>query len=324
MFAVPYSRKIFGLIPWYSFLIVAGAALAIFLAVKEEKHTSLKKDTVLDFSLIVLPCGIIGARIYYVIFSWNQFKDDLFSIFRIWEGGIAIYGAVIAGLITAWFFCRKRKISFFTLCDLIAPGLILAQAIGRWGNYFNQEAYGLAVHNPSLTFFPFAVQIQSSNGLQWHMATFFYESVWNFTVFLFLILARRKWFKYSGDVISFYAFLYACGRLVIEDFRMDSLYASSSVRISQLLSVFICLVLIVRYLHLFRPRLSLSAVIPSVFALLTDLFLILWLTAAVLWSPSVRIRCLVLSACSFVNILALLVLYHKCSLGEILYADIRK
>ena len=211
--SVPYSSKIFGLIPWYSFLIVTGAAIAIWLAVREERRTDLKKDTVIDFALWVLPAGIIGARLYYVVFSWDQFKDDLLSVFRIWEGGIAIYGAVIAGLLTALIFSRKRKVSFLTLCDMIAPGLILAQAIGRWGNYFNQECYGLAVNNPSLQFFPFAVQISNGAGREWHMATFFYESVWNLAVFVFLLIARRKWFHYRGDVISFYAFCYACGRL---------------------------------------------------------------------------------------------------------------
>ena len=109
------SRLIFGLIPWYSFLIVTGAALAVYLGAREEKRAGLKKDTVIDFALWALPIGIIGARIYYVAFSWDSFKDDLLSVMRIWEGGIAIYGGVIAGLITAWFFCKHRNISFFTL-----------------------------------------------------------------------------------------------------------------------------------------------------------------------------------------------------------------
>ena len=130
------SRMLFGVIPWYSFLIVLGVVIAIVLAVREENRAGLRKDTILDFTLIVLPCGIIGARVYYVVFSWDQFRNNLVSIFRIWEGGIAIYGAVIGGLLAAWLFARRRKISFFTLCDVIAPGLILAQAIGRWGNYF--------------------------------------------------------------------------------------------------------------------------------------------------------------------------------------------
>ena len=185
MSAAP-SRMLFGVIPWYSFLIVLGVVIAIVLAVREENRAGLGKDTVIDFTLVVLPCGIIGARIYYVVFSWDQFRNNLASVFRIWEGGIAIYGAVIGGLLAAWLFARRRRISFFTLCDVIAPGLILAQAIGRWGNYFNQECYGAAVTDPSLQFFPFAVFIRSDTSNPWHMATFFYESVWNLLVFVFL------------------------------------------------------------------------------------------------------------------------------------------
>jgi len=326
MLSVPYSRLIFGLVPWYSFLIVLGAAFAVFLAAKEEKRAGLPKDTVIDFALIALPCGIIGARVYYVIFSWPQFRDDLLSILRIWEGGIAIYGAVIAGLLTAWFFCRRKKISFLSLCDIIAPGLILAQALGRWGNYFNQEAYGLPISNPALCFFPFGVQIQGSSGLEWHMATFFYESVWNFFVFIFLMIARRKWFRYRGDVFCFYAFLYACGRMIIEDFRMDSLYASSSIRISQLLSVVGCLFLLIRYVLVFRTSVKfrhLFTFLPLLVVVATDLLSCLWLSGLLHTDFPVLTRFLLLAACSAVNIISLFILYGRCSEGELIYADIK-
>ncbi len=324
--SVAPSRLLFGLIPWYSFLIVLGAAIAIILAVREEKLAGLKKDTILDFVLIVLPCGIIGARIYYVAFSWQNFQGNPVSILKIWEGGIAIYGAVIAGLLTAYLFSRKRKISFFTLCDLIAPGLILAQAIGRWGNYFNQEAYGTVITNPSLQFFPFGVQIQTESGLQWHMATFFYESCWNLVVFVFLMIARRKWFRFHGDVICFYALLYACGRLVIEDFRTDSLYATSSVRISQLLSVIICILILSRYIHLFckEKEFRLPVRILCILAFFVDLAAILWMVNLIPYAlPDMLIRFLLLSLCSFFNILALFTLYKRCSKGEVIYADFK-
>lgn len=317
------SRLIFGLIPWYSFLIVTGAALAVYLGAREEKRAGLKKDTVIDFALWALPIGIIGARIYYVAFSWDSYKDDLLSVMRIWEGGIAIYGGVIAGLITAWFFCKHRNISFFTLCDVIAPGLVLAQAIGRWGNYFNQEAYGLAVSNPSLQFFPFAVFIEA-DGL-WHMATFFYESLWNLLVFLFLIRARRVFFRYRGDVISFYALLYACGRLIIEDFRMDSLYAAQGLRISQLLSVVLCLFVLGRYVRLFRACPAFAGLPCRLFlcaAGLCDLAAAAWMLNLIPYTvPSVFVRFLLLSLCSVLNMLALFLLYGKCAEGEIIYAD---
>lgn len=327
MMSVPYSHLIFNFIPWYSFLIVLGASVAILLAVHEEKRIRFGKDTVIDFSLIVLPCGIIGARFYYVLFSWDQFRDDPLSVFRIWEGGIAIYGAVIAGLIAAWLFCRKRRISFLTLCDLIAPGLVLAQAIGRWGNYFNQEAYGLPVENPLLCFFPFAVQIQSGSGLEWHMATFFYESVCDLLIFIFLLVARRKLFRFHGDVISFYAILYACCRLVIEDFRMDSLYASSSIRISQLLSVLICCAILIRYCLLFRRqgrRISPVCICLVSMALFFNAAMVLWMTGLVPFPFSeVFRRFLVLFFCGVVNAAALFVLYCRNAEGEVIYADVQ-
>lgn len=247
MSSIPYSRYLIYPVPWYSFLIVAGAILAIWLACREERFLHLPKDTVIDLSLLVLPFGIIGARAYYVLFSWEQFSGDLFSVFRIWEGGLAIYGGVIAGFLVLLFFSKKRGLSALLLCDLIAPGLVLAQSIGRWGNWFNMEAYGLPVTNQAFFFFPFAVQIPA-DGNSWHLATFFYESVWDFAIFLFLILARHKYLRRQGDIFFFYLFLYASGRLVIEEMRMDSLYASSSIRISQLLSVFLCIFILIRYL----------------------------------------------------------------------------
>ena len=242
MLSVPYSRYLIYPIPWYSFLIVLGVVLAVLIACREEKRAGLKKDTVIDLALWLLPGGIIGARIYYVVFSWNQFRDDFLSVFRIWEGGLAIYGAIISGLIVLLVFCRHRGLSPLLLCDLIAPGLALAQSIGRWGNYFNIEAYGLSLSNPSLCFFPLAVRVPA-DGNAWHMATFFYESVLDFGIFLFLMKFRHSIPHRKGDVFFHYLFLYAAGRLCIEELRTDSLFAVSSVRISQLLSVLISFVL---------------------------------------------------------------------------------
>ena len=246
MSSIPYSRYLIYPVPWYSFLIVVGAVSAIILACREERRRNFPKDTVIDLALWILPCGIIGARLYYVAFSWNQFSADLFSVFRVWEGGLAIYGGVIAGFVVLLIFSKKRNLSPLVLCDLIAPGLALAQCIGRWGNWFNQEAYGLPVTDQALCFFPFAVQIPS-DGYTWHLATFFYESIWDLAVFLFLMLSRHRLLRKQGDVFFFYLFLYASGRMVIEELRMDSLYASS-IRISQLLSILLCLGILIYYL----------------------------------------------------------------------------
>lgn len=249
MSSIPYSRYLIGHIPWYSVLIVLGVILAIVLTCREERQAGLPKDTVIDLALWIIPFGIIGARIYYVVFAWDQFKEDPFSIFRIWEGGLAIYGGIIAGFIVLVAFCRKRNIKLLKLCDMIVPGLALAQSIGRWGNWFNIEAYGLAVTNANLCFFPVALQVPA-DGYIWHLATFFYESLWDFLVFLFLIIARRRFLHRQGDVFFFYLLLYAAGRLVIEELRLDSLYAVSSVRISQLLSIILCIAVLIRYILL--------------------------------------------------------------------------
>ena len=324
--SVPYSRTLFGLIPWYSFLIVLGASVAIVLAVKEEKRFFPGKENIIDLALWVLPFGIIGARIYYVVFSWTSFQHNLLSVLKIWEGGLAIYGAVIAGMIVVFLFSRIRKVPALRLCDLIAPGLVLAQAIGRWGNYFNMEAYGVEVTNPAWQFFPFAVQIVSSSGTSWHMATFFYESVWDLFVFIFLLYGRRRLFRLSGDVFFFYAFLYACGRLVIEEFRTDSLYAASSVRISQLLSVLLCIFILLRMVYtrhrsLNKDTLPFLSLLVSP-ALLFGVFMVLFCLGSFgqVFDSLFR-RFLLLAFYGVINIFSLFMVYGKSKTSEVLYAD---
>ena len=254
MSSIPYSRYLIYPVTWYSFLIVIGASLALLLSCKEEKRVQLPHDTVLDLALWLIPGGIIGARVYYVLFSFQQFQNDLLSVFRIWEGGLAIYGGIISGLLIMFLFCSRRKLPFLLLCDIIVPGLAAAQAIGRWGNWFNMEAYGLPVSGSFPCFFPLAVQIPA-DGYTWHLATFFYESLWDFLIFVFLLLTRHTHLnRKNGDVFFFYLFLYASGRLIIEELRMDSLYASS-VRISQLLSALLCAFILFRY--------RLSSVMPA-------------------------------------------------------------
>lgn len=324
MSSIPYSRFIFGQVPWYSFLIVIGASFAIFLAAREERRIGLPKDTIIDLALFLLPCGIIGARLYYVIFSWIQFTDDPLSIFRVWEGGLAIYGGIISGLLVLLLFCRKRRLSALTLCDIIAPGLVLAQALGRWGNWFNIEAYGLTVTDPALCFFPYAVQVPE-DGYAWHMATFFYESFWNLFVFVFLMIGRRKSLRLRGDVFCFYLLLYAAGRLVIEELRLDSLYASSSVRVSQLLSILLCIGVVIRYTVLLRRQERLSAplkytVLPvSAAASVLALVFALFGSFSASWPLSGIV--LFLSGYSLIMIAVLFLLHHALPLPEVRHAD---
>lgn len=238
--SIPYSRTFLFGIPWYSLLIVLGVICAIWLAGLEEKRLGLPKDTALDVALVIVPCGIVGARLYFVLMSWELFAPNPISVLYVWQGGIAIYGAVIGGAIGAWIYARRKKLSFLTLADMVVPGLLLAQAIGRWGNYFNMEAYGPVIENPAFQFFPLGVQIPVQGGYEWHMATFFYESMWN--LFGFIALWRlRKSQRHPGNLFCWYMLIYGSGRFVIEQLRQDSLMIGS-LRASQYLSLILCAV----------------------------------------------------------------------------------
>ena len=234
--AVPYSRFIIGTLPWYSVLIVTGILIAIWLCSREEKRLSLPEDTVIDLALMLVPFGVIGARLYYVAFAWETFARDPLSILYIWQGGLAIYGGVIGGVIAILIFCRWKKLNPLMLMDMVIPTVALAQAIGRWGNYFNMEAYGAPITDPAWQFFPVGVLIPESGSYVWHMATFFYESVWNLLVFCVLWFVIRKRKKTHGVVTLWYALLYGVGRAIIEGLRTDSLMLGP-VRVSQLLSL---------------------------------------------------------------------------------------
>ena len=135
---------------YYGALIALGVLLGVLLAMKREKRLGLAKDTTIDLALVGVPAALVGARLYYVAFQWDFYKDDLWKIFSVREGGMAIYGGVLAALLAGWIFARVRKLRFASLADLAAPSLALGQAIGRWGNFVNQEAYGYAVTDPAL------------------------------------------------------------------------------------------------------------------------------------------------------------------------------
>ncbi len=236
--SIPYSRTFLFGIPWYSVLIVLGVICAVWLAGREEKRLSLPRDTSVDLALVVVPCGIVGARLYYVLMSWESFAHDPVTILYVWQGGVAIYGAVIGGAIGAFVYARRKKLSFLTLADIVAPGLLLAQAIGRWGNYFNMEAYGPVIANPAFQFFPLGVQIPAQGGYEWHMATFFYESLWNLCGFIALWQLRKSQ-RHEGNLFCWYLLIYGSGRFVIEQLRQDSLMIGS-LRASQYLSLILC------------------------------------------------------------------------------------
>lgn len=219
---------------WYGVLITLGVLGALMQALLREKRLGLEKDTSINLALVCVPAGIICARIYYVAFSWDYYATHPEQILDIRGGGIAIYGAVIGGVLAGWIYSRVKKLPFGSLADLVAPGLAMAQALGRWGNFLNREAYGALVTNPDLHFFPVSVWIENSG---WHYATFFYESMWCALIGILLFIGESKrFFKKRGDMFLSYAFLYALERSLVEGLRADSLYIGP-MRVSQLLSL---------------------------------------------------------------------------------------
>ena len=232
----PVSRYIIGPLQWYSTLILGAIVLSFFLAKRDEKRLGLPKDIATDAFFYIVPAGVIGARVYYVVFKWHVFRENPIEMLYIWQGGLAIYGALIGGFLGLVLYVRRNTGLLPRLLDIYAPCLAISQAIGRWGNYFNQEAYGYAVINPSHQFFPMAVKIVTGISAQWHYATFFYEFLWNSAVFVLLSVIKKRLSR-TGDLFICYIMCYGFGRAIIEGMRSDSLMAiSGRIRVSQWLS----------------------------------------------------------------------------------------
>ncbi|MCS4488321.1 prolipoprotein diacylglyceryl transferase [Streptococcus sciuri] len=222
-------------IHWYAICIVSGLLLAVYLAIKEGERKGITSDDILDFILLAFPIAIVGARAYYVTFEWSYYRKHLDEIVAIWNGGIAIYGGLLTGLLVLLVFSHRRKINPIHFLDITVPGVMVAQSIGRWGNFINQEAYGKAVK--SLDYFPAFIRQQMYIDGSYRVPTFFYESIWNLIGFVFIVTTRhRRHFWRQGELTAFYLIWYGCGRFVIEGMRTDSLYFMG-LRVSQWLSV---------------------------------------------------------------------------------------
>lgn len=237
-------------IHWYGVIVCLGIVMGVFVACRLAKTRGYHSDMVIDFMILALPLAVIGARLYYVAFEWERYAADPSKIIAIWEGGLGIYGGIIGAVIAAVIFCKWKKIPFGDLFDFGGPGLVVGQIIGRWANFVNQEAFGNAVTNPSLQWFPYSVYIEKSHTIfdpattswivceePWHQATFFYESFWNVLV-LVCLLCYFKRAKHKGNVFALYLALYGLGRFIIEGMRTDSLWLIPGViRVSQLVSI---------------------------------------------------------------------------------------
>lgn len=230
---------------WYGVIIGTGIALALWLAMREGQKRGLPKDIFADLMLWAIPIAIISARLYYVIFQWDYYSQFPGEIPKIWNGGIAIHGALIGAVATTYFFTKARGVSFWKLADIAAPSLILGQAIGRWGNFMNQEAHGGEVSRAFLEnlYLPeFIINQMYINGTYYH-PTFLYESIWNILGFI-LLMALRRVNLGRGEIFLSYVIWYSIGRFFVEGMRTDSLMLTDTLRIAQTISIALILVAI--------------------------------------------------------------------------------
>lgn len=246
---------------WYGIFIGLGVILGVLLALHEAKRTGQNPDTYLDFIIYAMIIAIIGARLYYVIFSWDFYSQHPEKIFAIREGGLAIYGGIIGGVLTAIVYSRVKKKNFWVMADTMAPSLILGQMLGRWGNFFNKEAFGGFTDNLFAMRYQLS-QVRASdvtpdilqnlvtvNGVDYIQVhpTFLYESMWSLCVFIILLILQRKK-KFNGQVCATYFFGYSLGRVWIEGLRTDQL-CIGNVPVSQALSAVLIIASVVLYVY---------------------------------------------------------------------------
>jgi len=223
---------------WYSVMILIGLFLGGSLIIKESKKFKISEDYMVNLILYTIVFGIIGARLYYVIFNWSYYSNNLLDIFKVWEGGLAIHGGLLFGLITIIIYTKKYGIKPFRMLDIVVVGLILGQAIGRWGNFFNGEAHGGATtleFLQSLMLPNFIIEGMNIHGVYYH-PTFLYESLWCLLGFIVLLIFRKRKYNKIGQTTGLYLVWYGIGRFVIESMRTDSLMLGSF-KMAQIVSV---------------------------------------------------------------------------------------
>ncbi|MBC1335173.1 prolipoprotein diacylglyceryl transferase [Listeria booriae] len=225
-------------IRWYGVIIATAVVVALLIAMQEAKKRNVDRELLVDLLIWAIPIAIISARIYYVLFEWSYYKDHLNEIIKIWHGGIAIHGALLGSVLTAIIFARIKKVSFWQLADIVAPSLIIAQAIGRWGNFMNQEAHGgptTRAFLESLHLPDFIVNQMYIAGV-YYQPTFLYESLWNVLGFIVLLVLRRTRIL-RGELFLSYVIWYSIGRYFIEGMRTDSLMLTDTLRMAQMISI---------------------------------------------------------------------------------------
>ena len=219
---------------FYGLIIAAGLMLAVLYSCRRSKEFGIKEDDLLDGVLWVTPFAVICARAYYCVFAWHEFANDPISVLYIWKGGIAIYGGVLGAVLGILVFCRIKKIKVATVLDMVMLGFLIGQSLGRWGNFFNREAFGAETDS----FLRMGLYNAYTGVTKYYHPTFLYESLWNAAGFVMLHFLSKKR-KYDGQIALGYAAWYGLGRYIIEGLRMDSLYWGP-VRVSQLLAGISC------------------------------------------------------------------------------------
>lgn len=227
---------------WYGIIIAVGILLGYFVAQRALVKAGLHKDTLVDIIFYSALLGFIAARIYFVIFQWPYYAENPSEIIKIWHGGIAIHGGLIGGFIAGVIVCKVKNLNPFQIGDIVAPSIILAQGIGRWGNFMNHEAHGGSVsrafleqlHLPN-----FIIENMYINGQYYH-PTFLYESIWDVAGFIILVNIRKH--LKLGETFFLYLTWYSIGRFFIEGLRTDSLMLTSNIRVAQLVSILLILI----------------------------------------------------------------------------------
>lgn len=223
---------------WYGLIIGIGILLGYIFATREGERLGVSKDLFADLLIWAIPIAIICARLYYVAFEWDFYGKNPVNIIKIWEGGLAIHGGLIGAVLTGIIFARVKKVSFWKLADIAAPSIILGQAIGRWGNFMNQEAHGEEVSRlflENLHLPEFIINQMYIDGAYYH-PTFLYESLWNIVGFILLILLRKVNLR-RGELFLTYLIWYSVGRFFIEGMRTDSLMIGEQLRAAQTISI---------------------------------------------------------------------------------------
>lgn len=239
-------------VKWYGIIMAVAIILAAWMSINEGKKRHIISDDFIDLLLWAVPLGYVGARLYYVIFEWGYYSQHPDQIIAIWNGGVAIYGGLLAGLAVLLIFCYKRMLPPFLMLDIITPGVMAAQVLGRWGNFVNQEAHGgpTTLHFLQSLHLPeFVIQQMKINGT-YYQPTFLYESFFNLIgLILILCLRHRKHLFKQGEVFMFYLLWYSVVRFFVEGLRTDSLYIFGMIRVSQALSLVLFVITLIMLIY---------------------------------------------------------------------------